>query len=91
MYFHQSEIRLSKCVYAPRGRERLFDECDEYAFEFLMPVAALRALLENAIDYAGLFPPADLALEQALKNQAAYVRSPDRWMLGVIHLADRKV
>ena len=47
-----------------------------------MPAASLRALLENAIDYAGLFPPAGLALEPALRNQADYVRSPDRWMLG---------
>ncbi len=51
-----------------------------------MPAAALRALLENAIDYAGLFPPADLALELALENQAGYVRSPDRWMLGAFIL-----
>ncbi len=51
-----------------------------------MPAAALRALLERAIDYAGLFPPADLALEPALQNQAGYVRSPDRWMLGAFIL-----
>ena len=51
-----------------------------------MPAAALRALLEHAIDYAGLFPPADLALEPALENQAGYVRSPDRWMLGAFIL-----
>ncbi|HEY5037149.1 MAG TPA: hypothetical protein VII74_08480 [Chthoniobacterales bacterium] len=47
-----------------------------------MPAAALRALLEGAIDYAGLFPPAELALGSALENQAAYVRSADAWMLG---------
>lgn len=47
-----------------------------------MPAAALRALLERAIDYAGLFPPAELALEPALRNFAAYLRSHDRWMLG---------
>ena len=51
-----------------------------------MPAASLRALLENAIDYAGLFPPAELALERALRNQAGYVRSPDRWMLGAFIL-----
>ena len=56
-----------------------------------MPVAALRALLEHAIDYAGLFPPADLALEQALENHAAYVRSADRWMLGVFYSAGREI
>ncbi|MEO8440303.1 MAG: hypothetical protein ABI540_08790 [Spartobacteria bacterium] len=51
-----------------------------------MPAASLRALLEHAIDYAGLFPPADLALEPALQNQASYVRSTDRWMLGAFIL-----
>ncbi len=51
-----------------------------------MPTASLRALLANAIDYAGLFPPADLALELALQNQAAYLRSTDRWMLGAFIL-----
>jgi hypothetical protein len=44
--------------------------------------ASLRALLTHAIDYAGLFPPASLALEPALKNYAGYVRTPDAWMLG---------
>jgi hypothetical protein len=51
-----------------------------------MPAASLRALLTHAIDYAGLFPPAGLALEPALQNQAAYVRSPERWMLGAFIL-----
>ena len=55
-----------------------------------MPSAALRALLEHAIDYAGLFPPADLALGPALENQASYVRSPDRWMLGAFILPTAK-
>ena len=43
--------------------------------------ASLRALLEKAIDYAGMFPPCALALEPALRNQASYVRSPEAWML----------
>jgi len=51
-----------------------------------MPVASLRALLDHAIDYAGLFPPADLALAPALQNQGNYVRSPDHWMLGAFIL-----
>jgi hypothetical protein len=51
-----------------------------------MPAASLRALLAHAIDYAGLFPPASLPLEPALQNQAAYVRSPERWMLGAFIL-----
>ncbi|MEO6872329.1 MAG: hypothetical protein ABI233_08950 [Chthoniobacterales bacterium] len=51
-----------------------------------MPAAALRALLTQAIDYAGLFPPASLALEPALENQAEYVRSDEHWMLGAFIL-----
>ncbi len=51
-----------------------------------MLAASLRALLAHAVDYAGLFPPTDLALEPALQNQAAYVRSSDRWMLGAFIL-----
>ncbi len=48
--------------------------------------ASLRALLSNSIDYAGLFPPAALPLEQALRNHAAYAGSPDAWMLGAFVL-----
>ncbi|MGI9089279.1 MAG: hypothetical protein ACR2HH_16315 [Chthoniobacterales bacterium] len=51
-----------------------------------MATASLRALLAGSIDYAGLFPPASLALEPALRNQAEYVRSPDAWMLGAFIL-----
>jgi len=43
--------------------------------------ASLRALLNQAIDYAGMFPPCALALEPAMRNQASYVRSPEAWML----------
>ena len=43
--------------------------------------AALRAFLDQAIEYAGMFPPCALALEAALRNQATYVRSPEAWML----------
>ena len=46
-----------------------------------MPTASLRALLTQAIDYAGMFPPCSLALEPALRNQVSYVRSPETWML----------
>jgi hypothetical protein len=47
-----------------------------------MPAASLRALLTQAIDYAGLFPPASLELEPALRNYAEYTRVPEAWMLG---------
>ena len=48
--------------------------------------ASLRALLDQTIDYAGLFPPANLPLEPALRNQAEYVRDADAWMLGAFIL-----
>ncbi len=43
---------------------------------------ALDALLEGAIDYAGLFPPAALALETAVERFGEYRASSDRWALG---------
>ncbi|MEO8593616.1 MAG: hypothetical protein ABI759_09855 [Candidatus Solibacter sp.] len=44
--------------------------------------AGLRALLEGLIDYAGLFPPAALEMDAALRNYAAYRRGPHAWALG---------
>src|SRR5436853_477841 len=43
---------------------------------------SLRALLDRLIDYAGLFPPAKLSLDQAIRNYAGYRRGPQAWMLG---------
>ncbi len=48
--------------------------------------ASLRALLAHTVDYAGLFPPANLTLEPALENHAEYVRSADAWLLGAFVL-----
>src|SRR5579875_2729353 len=45
-------------------------------------VASLRALLTELIDYAGLFPPARLPLDQAIRNYARYRQESDAWMLG---------
>ncbi|MEW6742505.1 MAG: fumarylacetoacetase [Planctomycetota bacterium] len=42
----------------------------------------LRALLSALIDYAGLFPPARLAMAEAIANYASYRRGQDAWMLG---------
>ncbi len=42
----------------------------------------LRFLLENLIDYAGLFPPAELPMAEAVRNFAAYRQSEHAWMLG---------
>jgi hypothetical protein len=42
----------------------------------------LRTLLTGLIDYAGLFPPAGLPMEQAVANYASYLSGEDRWALG---------
>ncbi len=47
---------------------------------------SLRALLHGTIDYAGLFPPANLGLEEAVGNYADYLRVPELWMLGAFIL-----
>lgn len=43
---------------------------------------ALQTLLAHSIDYAGLFPPAELAMDTALDNYARYVNGPSSWALG---------
>src|SRR6516165_211295 len=43
---------------------------------------SVRALLSRIIDYAGMFPPAQLPLEQAIRNYARYRTEPESWMLG---------
>lgn len=43
--------------------------------------AALRALLAERIDYAGLFPPAALPMAEAVANFASYRESADAWAL----------
>ena len=43
---------------------------------------SLDILLAQIVDYAGLFPPADLPMDQAVANYAAYRQDPGAWMLG---------
>jgi hypothetical protein len=43
---------------------------------------AIHVLLRNAIDYAGLFPPAALDMEAAVENYAEYRRGGESWALG---------
>lgn len=45
-------------------------------------VSAVVALLAEAIDYAGLFPPAALDMPGAVAEYASYLESADRWALG---------
>jgi len=43
---------------------------------------SVRALLAEAIDYAGLFPPSALSMPEAVINYATYRNSNYDWMLG---------
>lgn len=43
---------------------------------------AIHALVESLIDYAGLFPPAGLAMLTAVANYARYKNGEHSWMLG---------
>jgi hypothetical protein len=43
---------------------------------------SVRRLLKDAIDYAGLFPPAGLSMPEAVINFATYRNSNYSWMLG---------
>lgn len=42
----------------------------------------LRALLTGLVDYAGLFPPAELPMAQAVEKYASYRKGAHTWMLG---------
>jgi len=43
---------------------------------------SVRLLLDGAVDYAGLYPPASLAMSEAVINYAMYRNSNYSWMLG---------
>ncbi len=45
-------------------------------------IESIRALLAESIDYAGLFPPSQLPMSEAVANYAAYLDSSFKWMLG---------
>lgn len=47
-----------------------------------MLAKSAEALFARLIDYAGLFPPAALSMEQALRNYDAYRNGEHAWMLG---------
>jgi len=45
-------------------------------------MSAIQVLLHHSIDYAGLFPPAELDMGTALENYARYSDGPAAWALG---------
>lgn len=46
------------------------------------PKESVRVLLSEIIDYAGLFPPSQLSMAEAVINYATYKNSNYNWMLG---------
>lgn len=52
---------------------------------------AVEALLGEAIDYAGLFPPAGLDLDATVRNYATYRAGRDAWALGRLVLSVTKL
>lgn len=42
---------------------------------------SLQALMGEIVDYAGIFPPGNLPLEEAVKNYRKYLDDTDNWML----------
>lgn len=46
------------------------------------PKEAVRTLLAEIIDYAGLFPPSQVSMAEAVLNYATYKNSNYSWMLG---------
>lgn len=48
----------------------------------MTPLPPVRALMAEAIDYAGLFPPAALSMPEAVANFDRYRRGAHAWMLG---------
>lgn len=54
------------------------------------PAPALKALLEQYLDYAGFYPPAALTVDNSAKNYSVYGQSEHKWMLRnlVLNAAD---
>lgn len=52
---------------------------------------AVESLLREAVDYAGLFPPAALNLERTVANYEAYRAGGDAWALGRLVLPATKL
>lgn len=92
--FKQGRIHCPCAVYqglAGTGCGRLTGNCFGVCFRTFHRAAdqvaqacmsALGLLLNRLIDYAGLFPPAELAMRPAVENYLQYLRGPNRWMLG---------
>lgn len=47
----------------------------------MVMTTGLKKFLENIFDYAGLFPPAELSMDEAVHNFARYRQEDDNWIL----------
>lgn len=47
-----------------------------------MPATTVRAMMRRLVDYAGLFPPAALSMQDAVAQYAEHLASAESWMLG---------
>lgn len=54
-------------------------------------MTSLEALMSGVIDYAGLYPPAALSLEETCANYETYLHSSDAWMLNRLVLPAAKL
>jgi hypothetical protein len=55
------------------------------------PKPSFYAFMSRIIDYAGLYPPASLPLEEAFRNFIHYQDDPDAWMLSRFVLPARRL
>lgn len=52
---------------------------------------ALKALLENFIDYAGIYPPAALPIDKTLANYNDYAKGEYLWMLRYVVVGEKEL
>ncbi|SEO05788.1 hypothetical protein [Paenibacillus sp. OV219] len=45
-------------------------------------ITSIHPFMEKLIDYAGLFPPAELPMQAAIQQYHSYMHDQDQWMLG---------
>ena len=55
------------------------------------PLPAVRAAFSGLVDYAGLFPPAQLGMQPALAEYAAARQGPHAWMLARFIVAESRL
>ena len=47
---------------------------------------SLRAFMKGLIDYAGLFPPAKLPLDEAIDDYIIHLKGENSWTVSYTHL-----